>query len=268
MLTSIDYGEAASYKCFEGYTIGGTPDGETTFETPCRSNAQMDEPKSCEPVRCGKAPRAPKARAGIAGGVFFPMVVTYTCDLGYTLDGTPEGPTTFSMHCGADGHFAAFEAMIGCQSVKMHTGAPIVMSASLVEAAGAHVAGFIGSDVDGWMATKMSYTSVNSGKKKHDKLMQFLKSQPSAVKQAGGFCMVEANSFPSASNMEICKSQWPEGGASKQIGQIVKVHFFSGLKGTWKFKSGQNYNWGFKAMIDGKKVKSGTGIAEFEKKVT
>eukprot|EP00746_Dinoflagellata_sp_MGD_P138404 gnl/MRDRNA2_/MRDRNA2_72053_c0_seq1.p1 gnl/MRDRNA2_/MRDRNA2_72053_c0~~gnl/MRDRNA2_/MRDRNA2_72053_c0_seq1.p1 ORF type:complete len:2101 (+),score=429.94 gnl/MRDRNA2_/MRDRNA2_72053_c0_seq1:113-6415(+) len=267
MLKSIDYGETANYKCLEGYTLDGTAGGETTFDTKCNPNGKLDDPKTCLPVSCGRAPRSPKARAGIAGRVFFPMQIMYTCDVGYTLDGSATGARTFTLVCGGDGNFASTGPMKGCQAVKALGGAPKVLGATLVEAGGAHVGGYFASDVEGWVANKMSYTSVNSGKKKHNKLAQFLKGRPSAVKQAGGYCMVTAGSFPSAANKDICMSQWPEGGASKQIGQIVQVYFFSGVKGTWKFKSGQTYNWGWKAVVDGKKVGGGTGIAEFEAKV-
>jgi len=172
------------------------------------------------------------------------------------------------MMCGADGNFDTAKDLVGCQAVK-GPGAPTIASAALLEGAGATVAGFAGSDVDNWMAKKMSYTSVNSGKKKRNRLVQFLKGQPSALKQPGGYCVVQGNSFPSASNKEICKATWgPQGGASKQVGQLIKVYFFSGVKGVWSFKSGQTYNWGWKAKIDGKKVKKAVGIAEFSKRVT
>merc|ERR1719160_2098749 len=80
--SSVEFGEPVNYKCFEGYTIGGRASAPTTFSVSCPDSGHLTDPEVCEPVKCGLAPAIPKARAGIAGDVFFGMTLTYSCDAG------------------------------------------------------------------------------------------------------------------------------------------------------------------------------------------
>merc|ERR1719238_157758 len=96
---SIEYDEKAKYKCYDGYTIGGKPDGATSFTVNCPDDGILTLPEVCEPVLCGKAPSVPKCRSAIAGDVFFGMHLEYQCDAGYTLDASPSGNTKFQRSC-------------------------------------------------------------------------------------------------------------------------------------------------------------------------
>ncbi|MAD25829.1 MAG: hypothetical protein CMO44_16840, partial [Verrucomicrobiales bacterium] len=264
MLKSIDYGESAGYKCWDGYTIGGKPGADTEFETKCQITGKLESPKCCEPIRCGRAPRTPKARAGIAGGVYFPMEILYTCDIGHTLDGSAtSGANTFSVSCGIDGKFVDPEGHLdtGCQPVVVTMGVPKVSNAVLMEAASSHVASTYGSDVAGWMAGKIiTYQSVNAGHRKPRWFWPkwFLRDKAGGSATVG-YCKAAGDSFPSAANADICDQ-----GSSKQVGHIISFKLFSGAKGKWKFKSGQNYAWGWKAELDGRYLKRGKGVANFE----
>lgn len=105
--SSVDFKEPVNYKCFDGYTIGGRASAPTTFSVSCPDSGHLTDPEVCEPVKCGLAPAIPKARAGIAGDVFFGMTLTYSCDAGYTLDGSVYGGSRFNIDCKVDGKFSA-----------------------------------------------------------------------------------------------------------------------------------------------------------------
>jgi len=131
---SIEYDDKATYKCADGYTLGGQPDARTNFEVKCKDNGVLTDPEVCEPVICGVAPHVPKSRPGISGRVFFGQDLVYRCDMGYTLDSTLAGGTQFQLHCQKDGKFSAI-ADQPCQPISAGS-APIVKNADLKEYAG------------------------------------------------------------------------------------------------------------------------------------
>ena len=76
---SVEYNDKAEYKCSDGYTIGGSPRATTTFSVKCKNNGVLTDPKVCEPVKCGRAPRVSNARPGISGSVSFGQNLVYRC---------------------------------------------------------------------------------------------------------------------------------------------------------------------------------------------
>jgi len=119
----------------EGYTIGGGADGASTFEVTCQDNGVLTDPEVCEPVKCGPAPRVPDSRPGIAGNVYYGQELIYRCDLGHTLDGTPQGGTEFHRHCLTDGSFSDIEITEPCRPISAGN-APTIANADMTEYAG------------------------------------------------------------------------------------------------------------------------------------
>jgi CUB/sushi domain-containing protein len=92
------------YKCNcpEGYFEGENPEEEL--------------PHDCMPVKCGKPPKKDHAKTDSKGtNIYFAMdPILYKCDPGHTLDGAPDGDTTFELTCQAD---KSFSDAPGCQPV-------------------------------------------------------------------------------------------------------------------------------------------------------
>lgn len=105
----LQFPQKAKYKCKEGYTIQGAPDGKNEFEAACKPDGVMGDPEVCEPVKCGKAPRMEKCRASVAGDVTYGMDVQYECDKGYTLTGQAGGKHHFHRKCLKSGEFEEAE---------------------------------------------------------------------------------------------------------------------------------------------------------------
>jgi len=135
---SIEYDDKAKYKCQEGYTIGGKAGSGTEFETNCPDEGVLSDPEVCEPVKCGRAPTVPKSKPGVAGDVFYGMRLVYSCDTGYTLDGTPDGNTKFQRSCQNDGDFSALSNDDPCKPIAGGT-APILQNAVMTEYGGRSV---------------------------------------------------------------------------------------------------------------------------------
>jgi len=104
--SSVEYDDKAKYECITGYTIGGDVDGPTNFEVKCQDSGVLTDPETCEPVKCGPAPRVANSRPGISGDVRFGQHLVYRCDVGHTLDGTVGGTAEFDRECKSDGSFS------------------------------------------------------------------------------------------------------------------------------------------------------------------
>jgi len=138
---SVEYNEKARYECSNGYTVGGHPGAKITFEVKCLDNGVLTDPEVCEPVKCGIAPRVPKSRPGVAGQVFFGQQLTYKCDMGYTLDSSPQGKTEFVRDCHKDGHFSALPTAAPCNPISAGN-APTIRNADMTEYDGKSVSAF------------------------------------------------------------------------------------------------------------------------------
>jgi len=134
----LSYGTSAKYKCFEGYSVKGDPEGVTTFDSKCLPTGVLSDPEVCEPIKCGRAPRMEKCRASIAGVVSFGMEVQYECDKGHTLTGTTAGGHHFHRKCEKDGEFEEAEAK--CMPIAAGR-VPAVRNAKVIQHNGEHVHG-------------------------------------------------------------------------------------------------------------------------------
>jgi len=103
----------------------------------CQDSGVLTDPKVCEPVKCGKPPSVPKSRPGIAGDVFFGQNLVYSCDVGYTLTGTPQGATEFQRDCKKDGAFSSISSGQPCKGISPGN-APTITNAMMTEYAGLH----------------------------------------------------------------------------------------------------------------------------------
>jgi len=135
------FDDKAKYECFDGYTVGGRAGGEVTFQVKCQDSGVLTDPEVCEPVKCGGAPSVPKSRPSIAGDAFFGQNLVYTCDVGYSLDGTPAGGTEFRRHCKKDGGFSAIASEQPCKPMSGGN-APTISNAAMTEYAGRPVTSF------------------------------------------------------------------------------------------------------------------------------
>eukprot|EP00929_Paragymnodinium_shiwhaense_P017573 TRINITY_DN126_c0_g1_i2.p1 TRINITY_DN126_c0_g1~~TRINITY_DN126_c0_g1_i2.p1 ORF type:complete len:3378 (+),score=908.37 TRINITY_DN126_c0_g1_i2:86-10135(+) len=96
--------DAVAYKCESGYTLDGTAGGKTDFKATCSYDTSFLGVEACNPVTCGKPVQVPYSdRNPKQPEVFFPDVVTYTCDEGYSLDGEASGEISFDVNCDTDG---------------------------------------------------------------------------------------------------------------------------------------------------------------------
>jgi len=97
--------ESAQYTCEFGHTVNGEAGGAKGFLVACETNGKYEESKGCFPVECGP-PDVPKHAEQLKGGkkeLVFSDTATFTCDPGYSTDGTMAGPTTTGTRCQATG---------------------------------------------------------------------------------------------------------------------------------------------------------------------
>jgi len=105
----IKFGDKAEYECEEGYTKTGKAGGDNKFSIECEVSGKLGKPEICEPVQCGDAPEVKHATPALAGDVSYGMGLEYTCNTGYSMDGTLEGDTRFELKCQKDGKFNTLE---------------------------------------------------------------------------------------------------------------------------------------------------------------
>lgn len=90
------YGDGVLFVCNEGYDLQGT------HSRKCQSDGTWDgEQPRCVPKNCSDPPLVEHATVSIANGTLFPAGVTYTCDSGYTAQGSGLS------RCSADGTWSA-----------------------------------------------------------------------------------------------------------------------------------------------------------------
>jgi uncharacterized protein YfaP (DUF2135 family) len=116
---ALVFGQKTTYTCDEGTSTNGEANGEKTFEIECKADGLFSLPKECAPVSCGVPPSYPNAAAPTDAFVF-PAAAAYTCEPGFSLDGSALH-NTFSRGCLADGTYAALPAdaeAAGCKKVE------------------------------------------------------------------------------------------------------------------------------------------------------
>jgi hypothetical protein len=152
---SVDYGEKVTYKCFDGYYVGGTVEGKTTFTTECKASGVLSDPEVCDPVGCGPAPLLPHAYPHIEPAVFYGMHLHYFCETGYTLDGSKDGAMKFPRRCLANGKFETLSTEEPCKPVSAGE-LPEVANAKITEYNGID-AGTLAHPITGYYPSGVEY---------------------------------------------------------------------------------------------------------------
>jgi hypothetical protein len=100
-----DYDSAKfTYNCKTGYTLDGKARGHNSFEVHCSYDASFFGMKQCLPINCGRAPKIAFAdRSPKQVLLYFPDVVTYMCEEGYTINGKADGEYEFDIKALANG---------------------------------------------------------------------------------------------------------------------------------------------------------------------
>merc|ERR1719253_2522844 len=89
------------------------PEGYLT--QPASSATANDFAHDCYPKLCGKVPTVEYAKSSTDVDVYYAMPsVEYTCEKGYTIDGSVGGEMEFSITCQADGKFSE---LLACEPV-------------------------------------------------------------------------------------------------------------------------------------------------------
>jgi hypothetical protein len=96
------YNEKVTYECATGFSVDATPRGDKSFSTTCQANGQYGEVSECHRVNCGEPDEIPNGGRP-SGSLVFEDKIKYTCFDGFTLDATPDGPTSFDVECHEDG---------------------------------------------------------------------------------------------------------------------------------------------------------------------
>jgi len=111
--TKLNFGDSANYQCKPGFTLDGMPGGASGFSVSCSATGQFVGVKECLAVLCPDPPIMPGATTS-STRIRYPENAVYTCEHGRTLDGTPDGNTSFSVSCSATGLFTVH---LGCTPV-------------------------------------------------------------------------------------------------------------------------------------------------------
>ena len=111
--SAVKFNETATYECHSGYSLDGEPDGNRIFTTPCGVVAsgsmvvsptpRVSELRTTEKITCGNATAKPFRSVSVEGEVFFQDVVKYTCEEGYTVNGSVCGSSHYEMRCESSG---------------------------------------------------------------------------------------------------------------------------------------------------------------------
>jgi hypothetical protein len=96
------YEDVAEFRCDTGHTVTGEVGAATTFYLECGADGfSYSHIQGCQPVACS-VPEHPLASPTQTGTVLYGDAITYTCDSGAGVDGSPRS-TGYSGQCEADG---------------------------------------------------------------------------------------------------------------------------------------------------------------------
>eukprot|EP00928_Gymnodinium_smaydae_P036844 TRINITY_DN25697_c0_g2_i1.p1 TRINITY_DN25697_c0_g2~~TRINITY_DN25697_c0_g2_i1.p1 ORF type:complete len:4096 (+),score=634.51 TRINITY_DN25697_c0_g2_i1:84-12290(+) len=124
---SLVFEQRCSYKCFKGYTLDQQAMGVASFKTRCLAFGNFSQASECMPVSCGPSPAHEFAafKDGVNKGesAVYKNVLSYECNVGYTLNGLVSGERSYQITCQDDGHFTTAPR---CQPVKCGKPAKVV----------------------------------------------------------------------------------------------------------------------------------------------
>jgi CUB/sushi domain-containing protein len=100
------YGDAVTFACAEGFTIGGEVGAERRFELDCLASGEFthsDEAPVCAPIKC-PVEQIQYAVASHEAPIRYGLGATYDCDTGYYVGGAvSEDTMSFHGYCGMEG---------------------------------------------------------------------------------------------------------------------------------------------------------------------
>jgi hypothetical protein len=103
--TKAMYLQVVQYNCEPGYTTDGKVGGANSFSITCEATKKFEGMKACEPISCGAVPTVKNA-GKTASSATFGEAVEFECKTGFTLDGTADGESSFSITCGLGGVYS------------------------------------------------------------------------------------------------------------------------------------------------------------------
>jgi len=106
--------EPVSYQCEDGYSLDGAATGDNTFEILCTAAGHFEEHPTCHPVKCGNAPHVDFSQFDSSKEFVYPETIAYSCEAGYTSDGTAAGAASFDGTCEAGGDIAG---VLTCEAI-------------------------------------------------------------------------------------------------------------------------------------------------------
>lgn len=101
----LKFPDSVLYVCEHGYSTTGTPTPtDREFLIACPATGEMSPPSACHPVVCGVPPQVPYATTAVSmlEPVHYGTELSYACEEGHSLDGTPGGSVDFTLGCSAD----------------------------------------------------------------------------------------------------------------------------------------------------------------------
>ena len=111
------------YTCADGYALNGQASGEKAFSMRVTAAAAFTTAKVCKPVTCGPPPivRFSDMSPEISE-LFYPDVLKFACEIGYSTNGKADGPKEFEVHSQTDGTQSAAETCmpVECGNVPEH----------------------------------------------------------------------------------------------------------------------------------------------------
>merc|ERR1719191_1859568 len=104
----VDVGDKVEIECDECYTTTGEADGPVSFSVKCEESGLFTDPEICSIVMCQPGKKA-KYSTVTPNLHFFTcgQMQEHFCEVGFTTDGKPDGPSGWVTKCGTDGKMRA-----------------------------------------------------------------------------------------------------------------------------------------------------------------
>lgn len=100
----VQFPDALAVVCQTGYSVDAEASGQTTFSVRCSAAGTFEGVQQCRPVTCGE-PSSSFGATAAPGAKVFLEAATWTCKVGFSVDGKVYGARTFERQCQADGSY-------------------------------------------------------------------------------------------------------------------------------------------------------------------
>ena len=122
----------AYYGCDSGYTTTGVSGESAEWELTCQENGAFSKTEACLPISCGEPPELEHSLP-VGEEYFYPEAAPYTCETGYSLDGSANGAKAFETECTTKGKY---DGPKGCEPISCGKVKVIENSGQVVDADG------------------------------------------------------------------------------------------------------------------------------------